>query len=51
MRAQIESKLYEAPASLRDLSTRDLETLGRILRKLAPEPPTRTRSLIRCRAS
>ena len=37
MRAQIESKLFEAPASLRELSTHDLETLGRIFRKLAPE--------------
>ena len=37
MRAQIESKLFEAPASFRDLSVSDLETLGRILRKLAPE--------------
>jgi DNA-binding MarR family transcriptional regulator len=40
MRAQIESKLFEAPASLRNLSVHDLETLGRILRKLAPEPHT-----------
>jgi DNA-binding MarR family transcriptional regulator len=38
MRAQIESKLFEAPASLRQLSEHDLETLGRILRKIAPEP-------------
>ncbi len=38
MRAQIQSKLFEAPASLRDLSPSDLETLDRILRKLAPEP-------------
>ena len=37
MRAQIESKLFEAPASMRELSGHDLETLGRILRKLAPE--------------
>jgi DNA-binding MarR family transcriptional regulator len=37
MRAQIESKLFEAPASLRDLSVSDLESLDRILRKLAPE--------------
>ena len=35
-RAQIESKLFEAPASLRDLSVSDLEALDRILRKLAP---------------
>ena len=38
MRAQIESRLFEAPASLRELSASDLETLDRILRKLAPEP-------------
>jgi DNA-binding MarR family transcriptional regulator len=38
MRAQIESKMFEAPASFRELSTSDLEALGRILRKLAPEP-------------
>ena len=37
MRAQIESKLFEAPASLRELSPHDLETLTRIVRKLAPE--------------
>jgi DNA-binding MarR family transcriptional regulator len=37
-RAQIESKLFEAPASLRQLSEHDLETLGRILRKIAPAP-------------
>lgn len=37
MRAQIESKLFEAPASMRELSMHDLETLGRILRKLAPD--------------
>ena len=40
MRAQIEGKLFEAPASMRNLSVHDLETLGRILRKLAPEPHT-----------
>ena len=38
MRTQIQSKLYEAPASLRELSVTDLETLGRIMRKVAPEP-------------
>jgi DNA-binding MarR family transcriptional regulator len=37
MRAQIESKLFEAPASFHDLSASDLESLDRILRKLAPE--------------
>src|SRR5205085_12014509 len=36
MRAQIQSKLYEAPASLRELSPSDLATLDRILRKIAP---------------
>ena len=38
MRAQIESKLFEAPATFRDLSVADLDSLDRILRKLAPEP-------------
>ena len=42
MRAQIQSKLFEAPASLRELNVSDLETLGRIMRKLAPEPHTHT---------
>ncbi|MDQ1508165.1 MAG: hypothetical protein QOG50_9 [Actinomycetota bacterium] len=37
MRAQIQSKLFEAPASLRELSESDLEALGRIMRKLVPE--------------
>jgi DNA-binding MarR family transcriptional regulator len=37
VRAQIESKLYEAPASMRKLSTSDLEALNRILHKLTPE--------------
>jgi MarR family transcriptional regulator, organic hydroperoxide resistance regulator len=37
MRTQIEHKLFEAPASLRELSASDLEALGRILRKIAPE--------------
>src|SRR6185295_3516687 len=37
MRAQIEGKLFEAPASFHDLSVSDLEALDRILRKLAPE--------------
>jgi DNA-binding MarR family transcriptional regulator len=40
MRAQIESKLFEAPAALRDLGAHDLETLSRILRKIVPEPHT-----------
>ncbi len=38
VRAQIESTLFEAPASMRQLSEHDLETLGRILRKIAPAP-------------
>jgi DNA-binding MarR family transcriptional regulator len=38
MRAQIESKMFEAPESFRNLSPSDIETLRRILRKLAPEP-------------
>ena len=37
VRAQIESKLFEAPDSVRKLSAHDLETLAKILRKLAPE--------------
>lgn len=37
MRSQIESKLFEAPASLRRLSAQDLQALSRILGKLAPE--------------
>jgi DNA-binding MarR family transcriptional regulator len=37
MRAQIESKLFEAPASMRGLTVHELETLGKIVRKLAPE--------------
>jgi DNA-binding MarR family transcriptional regulator len=38
MRAQIESRMFEAPPSFRELSTSDLEALRRILNKLAPEP-------------
>ena len=37
VRAQIEGKLFEAPASLRNLGAHDLDTLVRILRKLAPD--------------
>jgi len=37
IRAQIESKLFEAPATFRDLTPAELETLGKILRKLAPD--------------
>jgi len=33
-RAQIEAKLYEAPASIRGLSDTDLATLERVLRKV-----------------
>ena len=40
MRAQIESKIFEAPASFLDLSASDLGSLSRILRKLAPETDT-----------
>jgi DNA-binding MarR family transcriptional regulator len=37
VRAQVEAKLFEAPESLHDLTARDLETLCRILEKIAPE--------------
>jgi DNA-binding MarR family transcriptional regulator len=33
-RGEIEGKIYEAPASIRALSDRDLETLSRVLRKV-----------------
>ena len=36
VRAQVEARLFEAPDEFRDLSPRDLETLGRILHKLVP---------------
>ena len=36
VRSQIEAKLFEAPHALQTLSTRDLDTLSRILEKLAP---------------
>jgi len=39
MRAQIESKLFEAPATFRDLTHDELETLNKVLRKLAPDAP------------
>jgi DNA-binding MarR family transcriptional regulator len=39
VRAQIEAKLYEVPASLHELSDTDLNTLCRILRKLEPAQP------------
>ncbi len=35
VRKQVEARFYEAPDSLRSLSARDLETLAKILRKLA----------------
>jgi hypothetical protein len=37
IRGQVEARLYEAPDILRALGPRDLETLARILRKIAPE--------------
>jgi DNA-binding MarR family transcriptional regulator len=37
VRAQVEAKLFEAPGYMHDLSPRDLETLCRILDKIAPE--------------
>jgi DNA-binding MarR family transcriptional regulator len=37
VRAQVEAKLFEAPGYMHDLSQRDLETLCRILDKIAPE--------------
>ena len=37
MRAQIESKLHEAPATFNDLTAEDLATLNKILRKLSPD--------------
>src|SRR3954470_6691448 len=41
VRGQIEAKLYEAPDFMRDLSARDLDTLYRILSKIAPAEPPR----------
>lgn len=35
-RAEIEAKLYEAPATMQRLSRRDLETLCEVLRKVPP---------------
>ena len=37
MRAQIEGKMFEAPANFRELSNSDIEALRRILRKLSPD--------------
>jgi DNA-binding MarR family transcriptional regulator len=39
VRSQIEAKLYEAPEFMHDLSARDLDTLCRILAKIAPADP------------
>ena len=41
IRSQVEARMYEAPATLRALGPRDLETLAKILRKIAPASPTR----------
>ena len=37
VRSEIEAKLFEAPDALRTLTPRDLETLCRILAKIAPD--------------
>ena len=37
IRSQVEARMYEAPEILRALSPRDLETLAKILGKIAPE--------------
>jgi DNA-binding MarR family transcriptional regulator len=39
MRAQIESKLFEAPATFRELTQDELEALNKILLKLSPDAP------------
>jgi len=39
MRAQIESKLFEAPATFQELTSEELETLSEILHKLSPDAP------------
>jgi DNA-binding MarR family transcriptional regulator len=39
MRAQIESKLHEAPAAFHDLTPAELATLNKILHKLSPDAP------------
>ncbi len=41
IRIQVEARFYEAPDVLRALGPRDLETLAKILRKLAPVDPPR----------
>ncbi len=40
LRSQVEARIYEAPDSLRALSSRDLEALAKVLRKIAPEDRT-----------
>jgi DNA-binding MarR family transcriptional regulator len=40
VRAQVEAMIYEAPPSIASLSPTDLETLCRVLRKVAPTPST-----------
>jgi len=37
IRSQVEARMYEAPEILRSLSPRDLDTLSKVLRKIAPE--------------
>jgi len=39
VRTQIEARMYEPSESLRALSSRDLETLSRVLRKIVPQAP------------
>jgi DNA-binding MarR family transcriptional regulator len=39
IRAQIESKLFEAPATFHELTPEELETLSKILHKLSPDAP------------
>ena len=40
VRDEIHARMYEAPDTLRALGPRDLATLARILRKIAPSEPT-----------
>jgi DNA-binding MarR family transcriptional regulator len=42
VRSQVEARLYEAPANLRALSARDLDTLAKLLRKIVPEDRPRS---------
>src|SRR5690242_4619937 len=39
VRAQIEAKLFEAPATFRELTPHELQTLNKILQKLSPDTP------------